>query len=99
MAQWYRTHLPIQETQVQSLGWKDTLEEGVETHSRILAWRIPCREEPGGLESRGRRVGHGFATEHTHTSQHPVNPTVFKGRNTFDSLALLNHPVGKLCLV
>ena len=35
-------HLPMQETQVWSLGWKDTLEEEMTTHLRILAWRIPC---------------------------------------------------------
>ena len=34
---------------VQSLGWEDSLEEGMETHSNILAWRIPRTEEPGGL--------------------------------------------------
>ena len=39
----------IQETQVQSLGWEDPLEKGMETYSRILAWRIPWIEEPGGL--------------------------------------------------
>ena len=33
--------LPMQETWVQSLGWEDTLEEGMATHSSILAWRIP----------------------------------------------------------
>ena len=33
--------------QVQSLGWEDPLEEGMATHSRILAWRIPWTEEPG----------------------------------------------------
>ena len=38
-----------QETQVQSLGWKDLLEEGMATHSNILVWRIPWAEEPGGL--------------------------------------------------
>ena len=38
-----------QETQVQSLGWEDLLEEGMAIHSNILAWRIPCTEEPGGL--------------------------------------------------
>ena len=31
----------VQETWVQSLGWKDSLEKGKATHSRILAWRIP----------------------------------------------------------
>ena len=47
------------ETQVQSLGWEDALEKGVATHSRILAWRIPWTEEPGGLQSMGsQRVGH-----------------------------------------
>ena len=38
---------------VQSLGWEDPLEEGMTTHSSILAWRIPCTEEPGGLQSIG----------------------------------------------
>ena len=36
-------------TWVQSLGWEDTLEEGLVTHSSILAWRIPWREESGSL--------------------------------------------------
>ena len=39
----------VQETQVQFLGWEDPLEEEMETHSSILAWRIPRTEEPGGL--------------------------------------------------
>ena len=35
---------------VQSLGWEDPMEEGMATHSSILAWKIPMdREEPGGL--------------------------------------------------
>ena len=38
-----------QETQVQFLGQEGPLEEGMATHSRILAWRIPWTEEPGGL--------------------------------------------------
>ena len=38
-----------QEMQVQSLGLEDPLEEGMATHSSILAWRIPWTEEPGGL--------------------------------------------------
>ena len=47
------------ETQVQSLGWKDPLEEEMATHSSILAWRIPWTEEPGGLQSMGsQRVRH-----------------------------------------
>ena len=38
-----------QETWVQSWDWEDPLEEGMATHSSILAWRIPWTEEPGGL--------------------------------------------------
>ena len=43
----------LQETWVPSLGWEDPLEKGMATHSRILAWRIPWTEEPGGLQSQG----------------------------------------------
>ena len=39
--------LAMQETWVQSLGWEDPLEEGMTTHSSILAWRNPWTEEPG----------------------------------------------------
>ena len=35
------------------LGWEDTLEEEMTTHSSIRAWRIPWTEEPGGLQSTG----------------------------------------------
>ena len=49
----------MQETRVRSLGWKDPLEKEVETHSSVLAWRIPWTEKPGGLQSTGsQRVGH-----------------------------------------
>ena len=39
----------MQETQVQSLGREDSLEEDMASHSSILVWRIPWAEEPGGL--------------------------------------------------
>ena len=62
------------ETQVWSLGWENPLEEGMATYSRILAWRIPWTEEPGGLQCIGsRRVRHNWAqysivkNKHTHT--------------------------------
>ena len=56
-------NLPVvQETQktlVQSLGQEDPLEEGMATHSSILAWRIPWTEGPGGLQLKGsQRVKH-----------------------------------------
>ena len=47
------------ESQFRSLGWEDPLEEGMATHSSILAWTIPWTEEPGGLQSIGsQRIGH-----------------------------------------
>ena len=58
----------MQEMQLWSLGWVDPLEEGVATHSSILAWRVPWTEEPGGLQSMGsQRVGHDWSDlAHTH---------------------------------
>ena len=50
----------MQETQVQSLGWEDPLEKEMPTHSNILAWRIPWREEPGRLY-----IVHGVAKSQT----------------------------------
>ena len=51
VAQMIRNPSAMQETWVQSLGWKDPLEKGMATHSNILAWRIPWTEGPGGLQS------------------------------------------------
>ena len=49
---------------VRSLGLEDSLEEGMEIHSSILAWRIPWTEEPGGLQSmKSKRLGHDLGTE------------------------------------
>ena len=49
----------MQETGVQSLAREDPLEEEITTYSRILAWEILWREEPGGLQSmRSQRVRH-----------------------------------------
>ena len=51
--------LAMQETWVQSLGGEDPLEEGMATHSSILAWRIPWTEDPGRLQSMDlQRVAH-----------------------------------------
>ena len=53
----------VPETRVRSLGQVDPLERAMATHSSILVWRIPCTEEPGGLQSMGsQRVIHGGAT-------------------------------------
>ena len=60
-----RKNLPaMQETWVQSLGREDPLEKEMATYSSILAWEIPWRMEPGGLQSMGRkRVRHGLVTK------------------------------------
>ena len=49
-------NLPMQGTQVQSLGWEYTLKEDMATHSSILAWETPWTEEPGGLHMGFQRV-------------------------------------------
>ena len=71
MVQLQRIHLSMQETWVQSLGQEDPLEEGMATHSSVLAWRIPWTEEPGGLQSMGLqrvRLGNSATTMEIHHS-------------------------------
>ena len=59
VAQMVKSLLVMQETWVQSLGWEDTLEKKMATHSSILAWEFPRTEEPGRLQSMGlQRIGH-----------------------------------------
>ena len=59
MAETVKNLPAMQDTQVQSLGWGDPLQEGMATHSSIIAWRILCTEEPHRLQSMGlQRVGH-----------------------------------------
>ena len=53
----------MQKTWVRSLDREDPLENGVTTHSSVLAWEIPWTEKPGGLQAVGSpRTGHGWAT-------------------------------------
>ena len=49
MAQTGKNLPAVQETQIQSLDWRDLLEKGMVTHSSILAWTVPSTEEPGRL--------------------------------------------------
>ena len=51
-----------EETQIWSLDWEDPLEEGMTTHSSILAWRIPSIEEPSGLQFKEKVNVPFFAT-------------------------------------
>ena len=74
MAQWVKNLPALQEMQetrvVRALDWEDPLEEGMATHSSILAWRISWTEEPGRLQSTGsQRVRHDLA----HTNKAIMN--------------------------
>ena len=60
----------MQETQVWSLDQEDPLEEGMATHSSVLAWRIPGRGEPGGLPSMGWAAVYGVAQSWTRLKRH-----------------------------
>ena len=63
VAQMVKNLPAMQETWVQSLLQEDLLDKGMATNSSILAWRIPWKEEPAGLQSMGsQRVGHNWAT-------------------------------------
>ena len=63
----------MQETWVPSLGWADTLEKGMATHSSILAWRISWTEEPGGLQSMGsKRVRNDLVAKQQNTLEPPL---------------------------
>ena len=65
----------MQEMQIWSLGWEDSLEEGMATRSSILTWRIPWTEEPGGLRPIGsRRIKHHCSDwAHTHAGRLQVS--------------------------
>ena len=57
----------MQEMWIRYLGREDPLEEGMATHSSILAWRVPWTEEPGGLQSKElQRIGHDWVTKYIH---------------------------------
>ena len=66
----------MQKIWVTSLGQEDPHEEGMATHSNILAWKIPWSEKPGGLQSTGlQRIKHGWSNWagtqlSTHTTEH-----------------------------
>ena len=53
VAQMVRSLPAMRDTRVQFLDWEDPLEKEMATHSSILAWKIPWREEPGMLQSMG----------------------------------------------
>ena len=75
----------MQETRVQSPGQEDSLEKEISTHSSSLAWEIPWKEEPGGLQSveleRVRHDEHTCAGTHTHIHTHTRHPRLWSSLN------------------
>ena len=70
--------------QVQSLGQEAPLEKKMATHSRILDWKIPWTEEPGGLQfMESQRVEYDLATEHVCTH--------IKGQCLIAIITVINH--------
>ena len=89
VAQWSRTLLPMQETQVQSLGQEDPLKKEMANHSSILAWKMPWTEEPGGLL---------FGVPESDTTSHGHTPRL-TGHMPWVSAPFLQHfPLKKICL-
>ena len=91
-----------QQTQVQSPGRGDSLEEDTAT-STILAWRIRRTEEPDGLQSIGSQiVGHDWATEHTRIRPTVVPVTMYPNKSVV-ALGLEKIHVGQgiwfLCIL
>ena len=89
----------VQKARVWSLGWEDTLEKEMATHSSILAWKISWTEEPGGLQSTGsQRVGHDWATN-TYLPSHPEFPISFtQSAFSFIRMESTDHDTFGKCL-
>ena len=67
----------MQEVLVQSLGWEDPLEEGMVTHSSIVAWRIPWTKEPGRLQYSPWAHKGSEMTEQLSTAQHNISDIIW----------------------
>ena len=77
----------VQEMQVRSLGWEDSLEKEMATHSSILSWKVPWTKSLGGYSPWGRRVD---TTEHAHSAMKNKHSWGSKGEvHTFFQLLLL----------
>ena len=94
MAQWWKIHLPMQETQemqVWSLGQEKPLNSEMTTHSSILARKIPWTEEPGWLQSIVlQRAGHKCWKE--------LDMTVTKSRTRQSTHATQDHSTVYSCM-
>ena len=68
----------MQETLDRPLGWEDSLEKEMATHSSILAWEIPWTEEPGGLQSMGQQQSRARLSDLTTTIAKATSNTFLK---------------------
>ena len=99
MAQRVKNPLAMWETWVQSLGWEDSLEEGMAAHSSMLAWRIPWTKEPGGLQSMGSQSQTGLSDEAQHSTfdrQYMIHANV---HSTFDRQYMIHANVSSHSLL
>ena len=86
----------MKETRVQSLSGEDPLEEGMATHSRIVAWRIPRTQESGGLQSMGfSRSEYWSGLPYPPPGDLP-DPGTKLGSPTLQAYSLPPEPTGKL---
>ena len=96
VAQRVKNLLAMQEIQVWSLSWKDTLEKEMATHSSILAWKIPWTKEPDSLQFIGlKTVGNNWTTI-TFTSFYHIffiHSSVDGHLDCFHVLAIVNRVV------
>ena len=67
----------MHETGVLSRGWEDPLEKEMATHSSILAWKIPWKEEPGGYSLWGHKESDTTEQLHIHLLQHSNKRALF----------------------
>ena len=88
VAQMVKNPPAVQEPWVQSLGWEDPLEEGMATHSRILAWRIHMDRGAGYKSMESQRVGHDWVTKHS-TERDYMSPSC----SLFTGFGLWQYPV------
>ena len=77
VAEWSRIHLPMQETQVQSLDQEDPLERRMAPHSSVPDWEIPRTEETRGLTVH-RVTQSQMMTEVTNSSNCGIMPTLLR---------------------
>ena len=87
----------MQETWIWSMDWEDPLEEGMGIHSSNLAWRIPCTEEPGRLQSMGsQRVGHDWS-DWARTKLIVHHPSLINGHSWFLQFSSVAQSCPTLC--